>query len=120
MKLPESGSWLSAALRGLGNPEAVTADYVGVDAVTDAQLNEALDAMVRGDIEFVILEDGGRFLQAAGSDAGPYQVERRLNDSDVLVGIAGGVDRETMRRVMQAYRVGDVAWTTSFRWTPVG
>jgi hypothetical protein len=60
------------------------------------------------------------FLQAAGSDDGPYQVERRTNDSEGLVGIDGGVDQKTMRRAMQAYRGGDLTWTTLYRWTAVG
>ena len=40
------------------------------------QLDEALSALTRGDVEYLILEEGDCFLQVAGEGDGPYQVQR--------------------------------------------
>ena len=116
MKLPDSGSWLAAALSGLGQTSPAFPDQTFVDNVSEAQLNEALDALVRGDIEFVILESGDAFLQVAGSGEGPYQVQHRAGGAVVVTGIAGDVDERTVRAVMQAYRRADSSWSTPHQW----
>ena len=120
MKLPDSGPWLSSTLSSLGRSPGAAADHTAIEDVSETQLNEALDALAHGDIEFVILENGDDFLQVAGSDEGPYHVERHLPGSEDLAEIAGGVNQKTMREAMLAYRRGDLTWTTSHRWNKVG
>ena len=53
---------------------------------------DALDAMTRGEIEYVILEEGDEFLQAAGDGAGPYALQFSPASGDGLEEVGGGVD----------------------------
>ena len=114
MRLPESGSLLESILSGLGR---TTNDGEGlaVPAVTEAQLVEAVTAMTRGDIEYVILEDGEAFLQAAGEGAGPYALQFSPASGD-MTGVPGGVDEPTLRAVLVAYRRGDAGWRGTTKW----
>ena len=67
--------------------------------VSEAMLIEALDAMARGDIEYVILEEGEAFLQAAGSGDSVYQVQYRKSEAEPLIEMSGSIDSQTVRRV---------------------
>jgi hypothetical protein len=118
MRLPESGSLLGSIVSGLGH---TTADGTGVtvDGVTEAQLVDAVAAMSRGDIEYVVLEDGAEFVQAAGDGAGPYALQFSPASGGGLEEAAGGVDASTVRSALLAYRRGDPAWRRSLRWSPL-
>jgi hypothetical protein len=118
MRLPDSGSILGSILDGLGR---LPTDGTGVSiaAVTEAQLMGAIDAMVRGDIEYVILEDDDEFLQAAGDGDGPYALQFSSASSGGLLEVAGGVNVATLRSVFAAYRSGDRTCRDRFRWSPV-
>jgi hypothetical protein len=115
MKLPDSGSWLAAALGGLGQTISDPGNAAVAD-VSEAQVTDALDALARGDIEFVILEEGNAFLQVAGEGEGPYQVEYCAGDANDMVRIPGAVDQQTARRVMLAYRRADPDWRAPHQW----
>ncbi len=116
MRLPESGSLIASVAAGLGH---ATADGTGiaVDAVTEPQLVEALDALVRGDIEYVIVEDGDAFLQAAGEGAGPYALQFSPASGDGMVEVPGGVDGTSMRVALLAYRRGEAGWRGAHPWS---
>ena len=118
MRLPEESSWVDALLGSINPPGAGT---VGdpIDGVSEAQLIDALEAMARGDIEYVILEHGDAFLQSAGDADGPYQLEFRAASHEPIVAVSRGVDRAAVRRVMLAYRRGDPNWNQPFTWTPL-
>ena len=73
LRLPESGSLVASLLSGLDQVSG-SAGGDTVDDVSPEQLDEALAAMRRGEIEYVIVEDGDDFIQAAGDGEGPYQV----------------------------------------------
>jgi len=73
--------------------------------------------MERGDIEYVILEEGDRFLQAAGDAAGPYSVQFSPGTIDAMIEVPGGADVKTMRDVLLAYRRGDDRWRTACAWS---
>jgi hypothetical protein len=109
LRLPESGSILESLLNHLGHTTGTPAGPV-VEATDEAQVERALDALERGDIEFVILEDDDAFLQAAGSGDGPYALQFSPDSSGRLLEAPGGVDRQTMRRSMMAYARGDATW----------
>ena len=118
LRLPDSGSLFGALLDGLGQTSEFNSGDQAIASVTAAQLDEALAAMTRGDIEYVVIEDGDRFLQAAGDGDGPYDVQ--VDDgSGTLREITGGTDATTMRRVMHAYLAGDASWGDG-AWTTVG
>ena len=74
--------------------------------------------MVRGDIEYVIVEDGDAFLQAAGSGDGPYALQLSASPGGALQEVAGGVNEETLRSTFAAYRRGERTWRDRFRWSP--
>jgi hypothetical protein len=115
MRLPESGSLLGSLLHGLGHT-AADGSGVAVDGVTEAQLAGALAAMTRGDIEYVIVEDGEAFVQAAGDGGGPYALQFSAA-SGAMEEVPGGADEATMRAVLLAYRRGDPSWRGSCRWS---
>lgn len=85
---------------------------------SEDQLTDALTAMERGEIEYVILQDGDHFLQAAGDAKTSYSLE--YNDgSDKIqyrasnTKIPGAQVADTFR----AYLKRDAEWKTKFSWT---
>lgn len=114
LRWPESGSLLDALFSEVSASTQTGAGSLA--GVTPAQLDEALLSLQRGDIEFVILEDGPAFMQAAGAGDGPYQVQVTL-DGDTLHDLQGEVDAATMARVLRAYLHGDARWRDA-RWVP--
>ncbi len=116
MRLPESGSLIGSIVTGLGRT-VVDGNGIAVDAVTEAQLVEALVAMAAGELEYVILEDGDEFLQAAGDGGGPYALQFNPASGDGLLEVQGGVSDAAMRTALLAYRRGDRAWRSPFRWS---
>lgn len=126
MKLPGSGSLLEALFHD-GSSALDSGDGCVVSNVSESQLLEAVDAMVRGDIEFVILEqtdaDGGghgdAFFQAAGEGDGPYEINYKPANDDTLQAVAGGVSGDAMRAALLSYRRGDGRWHVAHRWVPI-
>ena len=116
MRLPDSGSLIGSIVNGLGH---TTADGTGVavDGVTEAQLVDALDAMTRGEIEYVILEEGDEFLQAAGDGAGPYALQFSPASGDGLEEVRGGVDGQRCGPRCWPIAARDRAWRGSLRWS---
>lgn len=119
MKLPEASSGLGSLLSILGRSTTETSGESMFEAVDDAQLLDAIAAMQRGDIEFVILEDGDAFLQAAGEGEGPYALQFCEGDPDAVLEVEGGVAIDALRQVMRAYLGGDRGWQQSQTWTPL-
>jgi len=116
LRLPESGSLLESLLSGLGKTVAEgTGDTVA--DVTAAQVTQALDALVRGDVEYVILEDGDAFLQAAGD--GPFMLQHNNGDGSPMIAVSGGVDEKAMRAAFASYLRGDAGWRTAGAWQPM-
>jgi hypothetical protein len=118
MRLPDSGSLSASFLGGLGH---TIADGTGlaVEGVTEAQLGAALAALARGEIEYVILEAGDEFVQAAGEGDGPYALQFNPASADGLLEVPGGVSDAAMRTALQAYRRGDADWRRPFQWLPL-
>jgi hypothetical protein len=118
MRLPDSGSLTASFLGALG--QTITdGTGVAVEGVTDGQLGEALSALARGEIEYVILESGDEFVQAAGEGAGPYALQFNPASGDGLLEVPGGVGDAAMRAALLAYRRGDPAWRRPFQWAPL-
>ena len=102
-------------LDGLGTPSYSAAGDLSIAGVTDAQLDDALAALSRGDIEYVILEDDDHFLQAAGEGDGPYQVQRS-DGGETMHEIVGGITGTAMRQLLHDYLRGDARWMAA-AWT---
>jgi hypothetical protein len=116
LRLPDSGSLLGSVLSGLGRSAIDDGSGIAIPAVTEAQLAEAIAAMTRGDIEYVILESGDAFLQAAGEGQGPYALQFSPASGAAMIEVPGGVDANTMRAVLLGYYAGDPGWRGACRW----
>ncbi|HTV02755.1 MAG TPA: hypothetical protein VMF13_19555 [Luteitalea sp.] len=115
LRLPDSGSLIQALFSPSGDAaQPPSADVV--DDVTPEQLAAAIAAMVRGDIEYLGLEHGAGFLQAAGEGEGPYEVQV-TRDGDIFHDVAGGADKDTMTRIVTAYLRRDPSWRDA-PWAP--
>lgn len=114
LRLPDSGSWLLALVSSPGPAGGAASDLV--TGVTPAQLDAALSALQRGEIEYLILEDGSCFLQVAGEGAGPYQVEVAFGD-ETMHRLDLAADPVVVGRIMHAYLLADPAWRDG-PWTP--
>jgi hypothetical protein len=115
MRIPDSGV-VGSLLSGLGSTPMDGHD-VAVESVTNAQLSEAIAAMERGDIEYIILENGQEFLQAAGAGEGPYALQFSPLSGAAMEEARGGVDALTMRSVFLAYHRGDPGWRGGCAWS---
>jgi hypothetical protein len=109
------GYLLSSAGR-TGLEEFASSETIG--GATEADLLGALDFMADGNIEYVILEDGERFLQAAGERDGPYHLQYCPGDAEAMTHVPSGVDRTGLRDAMASFRRGDTAWQTDHDWAP--
>jgi hypothetical protein len=119
LRVPGSGTVLGALLSGLGQTVGSGSDDIAISNPTAPQLVEAIEALARAEIEFVILEQGDAFLQAAGEGDGPYQLEYKAGPDAPLLAVKGCADKETLRRVMLAYRRGESSWQTSQTWIAI-
>jgi hypothetical protein len=122
LRVPGGGSWLDALVSvdtatalGATSTDAALAD------VTSEQLDEAIAALARGEIEYLALHDGAAFLQVAGERAGPYQIEYNPGRIEDLVRVPPpGVTDEAVRYGLHAFLAGDPAWAEPFPWEPAG
>lgn len=119
MRLPDSGSVIESLLGRLGASPGDDAGGATAEGVTEAEIALALDAMLRGDIEHVILENGDEFLQTADAGAGRYALQFSAGDSHPLLQVPGGTDADTMRKVMLSYGRGDLGWRGALAWAPM-
>lgn len=117
LRLPESGSLVESLLGRLGASPNDPASGTVVEHVSEADITAALDALVRADIEFVILEHGDEFLQAAGAGTGPYALQFSPDATGSLQEVPGGVDAETMRSAVMAYGRGEAGWRGGLGWS---
>jgi hypothetical protein len=116
LRLPESGSIVESLLSNLGRTP-MTGGGPAMESVTEADLLEAIAAMERGDIEYVILEEGDTFLQAAGAGDGPYALEWKPGPGGDMFEVSGGADLPTIRRVLLDFRRGGAGWRVECPWT---
>jgi hypothetical protein len=115
LRIPGSGTFLESWLNGVGHLPGAGDDHA-VEAVTYEQLVSAVEAMERGDIEYVILENGDEFIQAAGAGSGRFAMQFSPVSGD-MEEVRGGVEATTMRGVLLAYHRGDPAWRNTSTWS---
>jgi hypothetical protein len=118
MRLPDSGSLIASFVSGLGHTVA-DGNGLAVEGVSEGQLGDALAALARGELEYVILEHGDEFVQAAGEGEGPYALQFNPASGDGLLEVPGGVGDAAMRAALRAYLRGDPAWRRPFQWSAV-
>lgn len=106
MHLPGGSSWFAEFFQD--HHTASTGDTDVVGDVSAEQLTDALEAMRRGDVEFVTLIDGDEFAQAAGDGDGPYLLEH--HGADGAVAEVSTATFATVSTVLGGYRSGDETW----------
>jgi hypothetical protein len=119
LRLPSSGGLIESLLDGLGRSASDSAGGTIVSGVTAPQLDQALDALRQGHIEYVILEHGDTFLQAAGEGDGPYHVQFSPGPAGPMLEIRGGVRAERMRSILREYLQSRDFWRTGPEWSPL-
>jgi hypothetical protein len=88
---------------------------------TEDDLIEALAALERGDVEYVILEDETKlFLQAAGDAASGYILEHNNpHDDSMMMRAAGNVSAAQLTGALTAFLNRDPSWRTMFTWARI-
>lgn len=107
LHLPGGSSWFSAFLESRNDLQTTDADVLADVSADD--LVAALEALRRGDIEYVTLVDGEEFAQAAGEGDGPYQLEHHDGSGDDPTATASA-SYELVVDVLSRYRAGDPSW----------
>lgn len=113
LRVPGSGSFIETLFTSHGLPPS--ADDA-IEAPTIAQLDEAIAALSRGEIEYVILENEDDFLQIA--DAGDGRVIVQVSQQDEMQEIAGGTTVAEAMPIVAAYLRGDPGWRAA-AWVPM-
>lgn len=91
---------------------------VRVPATPEA-LEDKLRAVWDGRIEFLILEEGDVFVQAAGQGNGPYELDYQPPGGATMLRATGaGVDGVTMCTVFRKVLAGDASWHVGIGWEP--
>jgi hypothetical protein len=116
LRLPSTGSLLGSLLDNLGASFVEPSADATVGDVSEPHLLEALDALERGDIEYVVLEHGDEFVQAAGAGDGAYVLQAGSAATEARFEVPGGVDGPTLRRALVGYRRGDPQWRGALIW----
>jgi hypothetical protein len=117
LRIPSDAGFLSAFGADLSDLATGPGD-AAVDDVTAERLDQAIDAMAAGHLEYVGLHDGAAFLQAAGEGAGPYLLELHPGDGSPYVRVPQGITLESVRYALQASLARDPDWPRAFTWQP--
>jgi hypothetical protein len=110
LHLPGGSSWFSTFVESRDAHQHSDADVL--DDVSADDLAAALDALRRGDVEFVTLVDGEEFAQAAGDGEGPYQLEHHDGTGGDPTAVADA-PYDLVVDVLGRYLAGDDSWRTS-------
>lgn len=88
---------------------------------TEEQLIEALAALERGDIEFVIVQDDRtpRFIQTSGGPAEGYYLQYSEGQDDSMFEVQGTLSGADVTAALAAFLNRDPAWRTMHEWRPV-
>jgi hypothetical protein len=108
--LPGGGLGLEGWLAPSASTVVERGGHRGIADPSPAEVDQALDALRDGHVEYVILEvSDDHFLQAAGDGDGPYVLQRCAGDAGAMASAPGGADADTVRRAMHAYLAGDAS-----------
>lgn len=115
LEVPSRSPFMDSLLDGSDITDGTSGSVV--QHVTEGQVMDALAALGRGDIEFVILSDGSRFLQAAGDARSGYTLEYNDgSDKEQFRAANRKISAADLATAFGAYFRNDVAWRTAFSW----
>jgi hypothetical protein len=113
--IPDGSNFFDLLLHA-GTAYMGSTDAVIPDADED-KLMAALAALERGDVEYVVLADGERFMQAAGDARSGYVLEYNDGSTEqqsraTRQNLAGTEIADAFRRYLHR----DASWQTDFTW----
>lgn len=114
IQIPESGNLLDSLLsvNDITDPSSPV-----IPDATEDKLIPVLDAMESGDIEYVILNDGNKFLQAAADARSGYLLEYNDgSDKEQFRATQKKISGAEVRAAFVAYLKRDSAWGSNFTW----
>lgn len=112
--IPDGSSFVDALL-GANIAYTGSTDAVIPDA-DENKLTAALTAMARGEIEYVILSDDNRFLQAAGDARSDYILEYNDGSNRHQFRATNALTGTEIVDVFQKYFRRDALWHTLCKW----
>lgn len=116
LHLPGGGGFLDALLDTNQAYEGPS-DTV-IPNATHENLTDALAMLERGDSEYLILQDGDRFIQAAGDSTSGYTLE--YNEGSTNTQFRATNPKLSAAQITDAfgsYLAHDPSWETRFSWT---
>lgn len=121
LHVPGGGGWFDALVRGdtTGVTDLASGE-IALAEVTPAQLDDAIAALVRGDVEYLALHDAGTFVQVAGDGAGPYEIEYNPGQLADQVRVPGGIAVDPLRAALHGYLGRDPSWAAPLTWQSAG
>lgn len=91
--------------------------HTALPDVSEDDLVRTLDALARGNIEYIIVRDRDRFIQAAGDEHSGYVLE--YNDGspkEQFRATRRSITGAELRSALIAYLNRDRAWQSQFSW----
>jgi hypothetical protein len=103
---------------GSGSGEINEMGHAVTHNATEDDLIDALAAMERGDIEYVILEDSARklFMQTAGDARSGYDLQYNNGADDVMFQARSKMSGAQITEAFMLFLNQDNAWRTMFDW----
>ncbi len=103
---------------GSGSGEVNEMGHAVTHNAAEDDLIDALAALERGDIEFVILQDNASkiFMQAAGDARSGYGLQYNNGADDSMFQAQGKMSGAQITDAFTAFLNHDVAWRTMFVW----
>lgn len=103
---------------GSGGDEINEMGHAVTHNATEDNLIEALAALERGDIEYVILEDAASkmFMQAAGDARSGYDLQYNNGADDAMFQAQGKMSGAQITDAFLAFLSKDMAWRTRISW----
>ncbi len=99
-----------------GSGEVNAMGHAVTPEATENDLSEALAALERGEVEYVVLMDGARFMQAAGDARSGYVLEYNSDADDTLFRAQGEITGAQIVDAFAAFLNHDPVWRTTFAW----
>ncbi len=103
---------------GSGSGEINEMGHAVTHDANEDDLIEALAAMERGDIEYVILEDAATkmFMQAAGDARSGYDLQYNNGADDAMFQAQGKMSGAQITDALTAFLNQDITWRTTIVW----
>lgn len=115
LEVPSGSPFMDSLLDTSNVADGVSGSVI--QNVTAQQVTDALASLGRGDIEFVILSDGNRFMQAAGDTRSGYTLEYNEGSTkEQFRATTRKISDADLTSAFRTYFQNDPTWKTLFSW----